>query len=144
MIDGRSEVDTLAGAGGMGTVDRAGDRASGATVALKLLREADPQAAARFAREARVRSGLEHPHIVRCVPTGRHRRGSRSSRVFGEVCCKGKTRSVRKNNTECQRRRSPIYGGRTRPARRASSGLTSRPFDEAESEATSEGTPVLL
>ncbi|WP_437486645.1 protein kinase [Sorangium sp. So ce1014] len=70
VIDGRFEVEALAGAGGMGTVYRARDRASGATVALKLLREADAQAAARFAHEARVLSGLEHPHIVRYVTHG--------------------------------------------------------------------------
>ncbi|WP_437677064.1 protein kinase domain-containing protein [Sorangium sp. So ce131] len=70
VIDGRFEVDTLAGAGGMGTVYRALDRASGATVALKLLRESDAQAAARFVHEARALAGLEHPHIVRYVTHG--------------------------------------------------------------------------
>ncbi|WP_437798820.1 protein kinase domain-containing protein [Sorangium sp. So ce693] len=70
VIDGRFEVNALAGAGGMGTVYRAHDRSSGATVALKLLREADAHSAARFVHEARVLSGLDHPHIVRYVTHG--------------------------------------------------------------------------
>ncbi|WP_437715609.1 protein kinase [Sorangium sp. So ce448] len=70
VIDGRFEVNALAGAGGMGTVYRARDRSSGATVALKLLREADAHSAARFVHEAHVLSGLDHPHIVRYVTHG--------------------------------------------------------------------------
>jgi len=54
------------GSGGMGTVYRAYDRALDRHVALKVLRPdvADPGAAARLEREARILARLEHPGIV--------------------------------------------------------------------------------
>ncbi|WP_437939238.1 serine/threonine-protein kinase [Sorangium sp. So ce341] len=70
VLDGRFEVEMLAGSGGMGAVYRAVDRASGAKVALKLLREVDAQAAARLVQEARALAELAHPHIVRYVTHG--------------------------------------------------------------------------
>ncbi|WP_437479358.1 protein kinase [Sorangium sp. So ce1014] len=75
LLDGRFELAEVAGAGGMGTVYRAIDRASGAVVAVKLLRNVDPRAQARFAREALALSRAQHPHIVRyamhgVAPTG--------------------------------------------------------------------------
>jgi eukaryotic-like serine/threonine-protein kinase len=53
----------------MGVVYRAEDIATGARVAVKVIR-GDPSEAARFAREARVLSRLEHPAIVRYVAHG--------------------------------------------------------------------------
>jgi tetratricopeptide (TPR) repeat protein len=74
VIDGRFEVERLAGSGGMGTVYRALDRARGTPVALKLL--SDPEgSSARFAREARILAGLDHPRIVRYVAHGVTRQG---------------------------------------------------------------------
>ncbi|WP_437597209.1 protein kinase [Sorangium sp. So ce590] len=70
LLDGRFEICELAGSGGMGVVHRAVDRATGAVVAVKLMREVNERAAARFAREARALAGLEHPHIVRYVAHG--------------------------------------------------------------------------
>src|SRR5262245_42123142 len=69
-IDDRFEVLDLARKGGMGSVYRAVDRCSGATVALKLLRNAGGSDAARFAHEAQVLSRIEHPHVVRYVTHG--------------------------------------------------------------------------
>ncbi|WP_437721978.1 serine/threonine-protein kinase [Sorangium sp. So ce861] len=60
-----------AGAGGMGEVWKALDQETGQPVAVKLLpghREAGD--AARFAREARILSALEHAHVVRYVAHG--------------------------------------------------------------------------
>ncbi|WP_437475986.1 protein kinase [Sorangium sp. So ce1014] len=70
LLDGRFELAEVAGSGGMGTVYRAIDRASGAVVAVKLLRNVDPRAQARFAREALALSRAQHPHIVRYAMHG--------------------------------------------------------------------------
>ena len=70
LLDGRFELAEVAGSGGMGTVYRALDRASGAVVALKLLHKVDARAQARFDREARALSRMEHPRIVRYATHG--------------------------------------------------------------------------
>jgi len=61
----RYEILSLLGRGGMGVVYRARDRASGEVVAVKVLIERRASSAKRFAREAAVLSGLDHPAIVR-------------------------------------------------------------------------------
>ncbi len=63
---GRYQVHELVGQGGMGTVYRAHDGSLNRDVALKVLRAdlADPSAAARLEREARILARLEHPGIV--------------------------------------------------------------------------------
>jgi len=61
----RYEILSLLGRGGMGVVYRARDRASGEVVAVKVLLESRASAAERFAREAAVLAGLDHPGIVR-------------------------------------------------------------------------------
>jgi hypothetical protein len=64
----RFELERVAGAGGMGTVYRALDRATGQPVAVKvLLRAAD---AVRFTREARLLESGPHPAVVRYVAEG--------------------------------------------------------------------------
>jgi serine/threonine protein kinase len=62
----RYALEEPVGSGGMGTVYRAYDRALDRHVALKVLRPdlADPDAAARLDREARILARLEHPGIV--------------------------------------------------------------------------------
>jgi serine/threonine protein kinase len=63
---GAYEVQALIAAGGMGEVYRAVDTRLHRTVALKTLRahlSADPDRRARFVREARIVSSLNHPHI---------------------------------------------------------------------------------
>jgi eukaryotic-like serine/threonine-protein kinase len=67
LIAERFEVERVAGAGGMGEVWKAIDLWSKRPVAVKLLAHG---ADARFAREARILSELEHPHIVRYVAHG--------------------------------------------------------------------------
>ena len=63
---GRYEILDRIGAGGMGAVYRARDRALGREVALKVLRVPAPteEERRRLLREARVLAGLEHPGIV--------------------------------------------------------------------------------
>ena len=68
VIEGRFEVERVAGAGGMGTVYRALDLTTGSPVAVKvLLGHAD---ADRFTREARILEGVKHPAVVRYVARG--------------------------------------------------------------------------
>jgi hypothetical protein len=64
----RFEIERLAGKGGMGTVFRALDHATGKPVALKLLD--DPDLVARFEREAAVLASIRHPAVVGYVAHG--------------------------------------------------------------------------
>jgi eukaryotic-like serine/threonine-protein kinase len=71
---GPYEISALIGAGGMGEVYRARDTRLGRDVAVKVLPEhvvKDPEALARFAREARTIAGLNHPHICALHDVGR-------------------------------------------------------------------------
>lgn len=64
---GRYEIAAAIGAGGMGEVYRAHDPRLGRDVAIKVLPERlarDPQAMARFEREAKAVAALSHPNIV--------------------------------------------------------------------------------
>ncbi|MCC7536098.1 MAG: protein kinase, partial [Deltaproteobacteria bacterium] len=70
VVAGRFEVESIAGAGGMGIVMRARDRVSGGPVALKLLHDQDVEHRERFEREARILAALEHPGIVRYLARG--------------------------------------------------------------------------
>ncbi len=63
-------VDGPARRGGMGTVYRAHERATGTPAALKLL-DGDGADVERFLREARVLADLRHPAIVRHLADGR-------------------------------------------------------------------------
>jgi hypothetical protein len=75
LIDGRFEVERLAGTGGMGKVYRARDRATGEHVGVKVLRPESVERA-RFERECALLAGLAHPGIVRYVAHGRTREGA--------------------------------------------------------------------
>jgi serine/threonine protein kinase/tetratricopeptide (TPR) repeat protein len=71
VVAGRFCVRRMAAQGGMGVVYEAQDAETGRTVALKLLHsQAESKADRRFAREARVLSGLNHPGIVSYVAHG--------------------------------------------------------------------------
>jgi serine/threonine protein kinase len=70
VLNKRYELQAVAGSGGMGVVYRAVDAASGSTVAIKVMRTEDPDAAARFLREAELLAGMNHPRIVRHVDHG--------------------------------------------------------------------------
>ncbi|HZF49685.1 MAG TPA: protein kinase [Polyangiaceae bacterium] len=76
-LGGRFEIEQLVASGGMATVYRARDRASGAHVALKLLSAAQGHGhvSERFAREARILSTLHHPGIVAYVAHGKTHEG---------------------------------------------------------------------
>lgn len=68
----RFEIDALAGTGGMGSVYRARDCATGQTVALKLLLHEEAHSK-RLLREAELLAELVHPNIVRYVAHGASR-----------------------------------------------------------------------
>lgn len=66
-------VVSLAGRGGMGAVYRAEQIRLGRTVAVKIMPPEitpDPMARERFEREARVLSGLNHPHVLQIFDFG--------------------------------------------------------------------------
>ena len=70
---GPYEVLSALGAGGMGEVYKARDTRLDRTVAVKILPDtlaADPQFRARFDREARAISQLDHPHICALYDVG--------------------------------------------------------------------------
>jgi len=71
---GPYEIISAIGAGGMGEVYRAKDTRLDRTVAIKVLPAhlaADPERRARFEREARAVSSLNHPHICALYDVGR-------------------------------------------------------------------------
>src|SRR5499433_2314955 len=68
-------IEARLGAGGMGGVYRATDRTRGRTVAIKVLsrqRATSEEAKARFLREARAASALDHPNIGVIYELGEH------------------------------------------------------------------------
>ncbi len=72
---GPYEVVSPLGAGGMGEVYRARDTRLDRDVAIKVLPDAmarDPQALARFEREAKTVAALSHPNIMAVYDVGRH------------------------------------------------------------------------
>ena len=72
---GHYEIVGLIGAGGMGEVYEARDPRLNRTVAIKVLLEHisnQPEARARFEREAQTIAGLNHPHISTLHDVGRH------------------------------------------------------------------------
>lgn len=72
---GPYEVQGLLGTGGMGQVYRARDPRLGRAVAIKVLAPdlaADPEALARFQREARAIAALSHPNILAIHDLGEH------------------------------------------------------------------------
>lgn len=70
VFDERFELLRRIGSGGMGTVWRAADRATGDVVALKVLRDPEGDGAVRFLKESRILATFEHPHVVRHVAHG--------------------------------------------------------------------------
>jgi serine/threonine-protein kinase len=72
VLDDRYELGALLGSGGMAEVYEAQDRRLQRRVAVKILPVgvADPQARARFEREARVAAGFHHPNAVAVFDVG--------------------------------------------------------------------------
>ncbi|MHC5064695.1 MAG: serine/threonine protein kinase [Planctomycetota bacterium] len=75
-VDGYRELREI-GRGGQGTVYRARQESTGKAVALKVLREVqpDPEEHGRFLREVEVVSSLAHPGIVKLIDCGEARDG---------------------------------------------------------------------
>ena len=64
------EVEARVGKGGMGTVYRAHDRATGAPVAVKFMTPLSEDRRTRFAREVALLAAIRHPGIVRYLTDG--------------------------------------------------------------------------
>jgi serine/threonine protein kinase len=71
----RYKVQREVARGGMGTVYRALDVETGATVAVKMLAQANAEGTERFRREAAILSSLSHPGIVRYLDHGMSEQG---------------------------------------------------------------------
>ena len=75
IVDGRYEVRSRLGSGGMADVYLAHDNQLGRDIALKVLHRRfarDTQFVERFKREARAAAGLQHPHVVGIYDRGEH------------------------------------------------------------------------
>ncbi len=70
VVNGRFEIDRIAGSGGMGTVFRARDRQTGGPVGIKVISGHSRDLVERFVREAAVLADLRHPGIVGFVASG--------------------------------------------------------------------------
>jgi eukaryotic-like serine/threonine-protein kinase len=66
----RYRVEALLGEGGMARVYRAFDAVLGRPVALKLLRDPEPETAQRLFREARAQARVEHEHVCPIYEVG--------------------------------------------------------------------------
>ncbi len=78
VIDERYLVEDVLGRGGMGVVLRARHKFTGASVALKVLREElaqDAELQRRFLAEARAGNAIQHPGIVEVLDAGRDATG---------------------------------------------------------------------
>lgn len=74
-IDGRFELKTLVGVGGMSVVFRAHDRQTNRDVAIKILKDAfldTPGALNGFTREAKRTAAIDHPGVVTIIASGVH------------------------------------------------------------------------
>jgi serine/threonine protein kinase len=76
IIGGKYTVEERLGEGGMGIVVAARHGELGTRVAIKVMRENDAQADARFVREARAASRLESEHVARVLDFGRTETGA--------------------------------------------------------------------
>src|SRR6187399_3086838 len=73
VLAGKFRLDVLLGRGGMGSVWRATHLALHAPCAIKLIDPNivdNPEALARFVREARAAAGLRSPHVVQILDHG--------------------------------------------------------------------------
>ena len=78
VIDGRYRLDALIRKGGMGSIFKATQLATGRVVALKAIRSeyaGDAEAVKRFLREAKAASLLSHPHTIRMFDFGQTESG---------------------------------------------------------------------
>jgi eukaryotic-like serine/threonine-protein kinase len=66
----RYEDVRFVGEGGMGVVYRGNDPRLGRVVALKLLKEEDPDLFLRFIAEARAQARIQHEHVCRVYEAG--------------------------------------------------------------------------
>jgi serine/threonine protein kinase len=68
-------VEGMLGAGGMGSVHRALELATGRVVAIKRMKNAEPSAIKRFRREASSIARLNHPHVLQLMQAARDDEG---------------------------------------------------------------------
>ncbi len=69
---GRFEIVSLIGKGGVGNVYKAYDPNLKRHIALKILRNEDPEVVQRFLREARAQAQVEHSHVCKIYESGEH------------------------------------------------------------------------
>ncbi|MBI2839070.1 MAG: tetratricopeptide repeat protein [Acidobacteria bacterium] len=67
---GRYQIESMLGSGGMGRVYKAFDPSLNRHVAIKVLRELDPELCERFALEARSQARVEHEFVLKVYEVG--------------------------------------------------------------------------
>lgn len=107
----RYRVESLLALGGMSEVYVAQDNVLGRRVALKVLRDPDPDRVQRFIREAEAASSLNHPAIVSVHDSGTAVIGDETVRYLAMELVDGQTLAAWARGTHDRRKKLEVMAG---------------------------------